>query len=330
VVSVALLSNPQSTGNRLLLPRVRRFCAEHHDVFHYEVDEVGQVGQALDSIAQVRPRILVVNGGDGTVQAVLTAIHNGQPFETAPPLAVLPNGKTNLIALDLGSVGDPVVALSRLLEIARSDLDDHLVSREMIALSSGRPGGVRVPPTVGMFLGGAGLADTILFCRHSIYPMGLPNGISHVLAAFAVMVSLLMRMSGRFLPPLPRPIAVRLKRDGFVQGRFSLLIVTTLEKLLLSINTSGPSDGSSAGAGQMRLLAVDSSIGALWRLFFAGSRGQLGRRALTGVHLGASDEIEIEGERSSVILDGELFTAGAGETIRLRTTAPMSFVRLAA
>ena len=74
-------------------------------MFHYEVDEVGQVGQALDSIAQVRPRILVVNGGDGTVQAVLTAIHNGQPFETAPPLAVLPNGKTNLIALESGLGG---------------------------------------------------------------------------------------------------------------------------------------------------------------------------------------------------------------------------------
>ena len=330
MVSVALLSNPQSSGNRLMLPRVRRFCADHHDVFHYEVDEVGQVGQALDSIAQVRPRILIVNGGDGTVQAVLTAIHNRRPFETAPPLAVLPNGKTNLIALDLGSVGDPVVALSRLLEIARSDLDDHLVSREMIALSSGRPDGVRVPPTVGMFLGGAGLADTILFCRHSIYPIGLPNGISHVLAALAVLLSLLVKMTGRFLPPRPRPIAVRLSREGFVQGRFSLLIITTLERLLLSINTNGPGNGSSQESGQMRLLAVDSSVGALLRMFFAGTRGRLGQRALTGVHLGASDEVEIEGERSSVILDGELFTAGVGETIRLRTTAPMAFVRLAA
>ena len=46
--------------------------------------------------------MLAINGGDGTVQAVLTEIHNGGHFgDAAPPVAVLPSGKTNLIALDL-------------------------------------------------------------------------------------------------------------------------------------------------------------------------------------------------------------------------------------
>ena len=321
MVSVALLSNPQSTGNRSQLPRVREFCAGHHDVFHYEVDEVGQVGEALATIAAVRPRILVVNGGDGTVQATLTELHNGGHFDVAPPVAVLPSGKTNLIALDLGSVGDPVAALARALELARSGLADHLVSRELIALSSGGSN----TPTVGMFLGGAGLADTILYCRHSIYPIGLPNGLSHALAALAVVLSILLRVSGKLLPPRPDPIQVRMRRDGEVTGRFSVLIVTTLEKLLLSIQAGGAGD-----SGRMKLLAVDNSIAALVRLFVASLRGRVGEAPLGGVHLGRSDEMEIEGERSRVILDGELFTARAGETFRLRSTEPMAFVRLAA
>src|SRR3546814_15601533 len=33
-------------------------------------------------------------------------------------------------------------------------------------------------PVLGMFLGGAGLADYILYCRHKIYPLGLSNGLS--------------------------------------------------------------------------------------------------------------------------------------------------------
>ena len=33
---------------------------------------------------------------------------------------------------------------------------------------------------IGMFLGGAGLADTMLYCRDKIYPLGLPNGVAHV------------------------------------------------------------------------------------------------------------------------------------------------------
>ena len=47
---------------------------------------------------------------------------------------MLPSGKTNLIAMDLGVQGDPVTSLERLLALAQSDLGPHLVARELIAL----------------------------------------------------------------------------------------------------------------------------------------------------------------------------------------------------
>src|SRR5262245_26256285 len=140
--SVALLSNPRSTGNRSLLPRVRSFCAEHHDIFHYEVEHVEQIGKALRTIARVKPRVLVINGGDGTVQAALTELHLGGHFgDSPPPVAVLPNGKTNLIAHDLGASGDPIEALERVLELSRTDMMPHIVSRELIALTGGKAEG---------------------------------------------------------------------------------------------------------------------------------------------------------------------------------------------
>src|SRR4028119_377771 len=96
---VALLSNPRSSGNKSLLPRVRSFCAEHRDIFHYEVEQVEQIGAALRTIALVKPKVLVINGGDGTVQATLTELYRGGHFDNdPPPVAVMPNGKTNLIA----------------------------------------------------------------------------------------------------------------------------------------------------------------------------------------------------------------------------------------
>src|SRR5207302_8733943 len=119
---IALLSNPKSTGNVAQLPLIRQFCAEHPDIFHYEVEHASQIGEAMKSIARVRPKVLAINGGDGTVQAVLTEIYNGGYFEgEPPPVAVLPSGKTNLIALDLGARGDPIEALERLIELARTD-----------------------------------------------------------------------------------------------------------------------------------------------------------------------------------------------------------------
>ena len=181
---IALLSNPRSTGNIAQLPRIRAFCAAHPDVFHYEVEQAGQIGEAMKTIARVDPKLLVINGGDGTVQAALTELYNGGHFGDAPPpVAVLPSGKTNLIALDLGAQGDPVAALEKLLEIAQSDLSPHLVARELIALRCGAGG---QKPVIGMFLGGAGLADTMLYCRKKIYPLGLPNGVSHALTALAL------------------------------------------------------------------------------------------------------------------------------------------------
>lgn len=319
---IALLSNPNSTGNVSQLPRVRAFCADHPDIFHYEVEKVDQVGQAMRTIAMVRPKVLAINGGDGTVQAALTELVNGKHFgDQLPPVAVLPNGKTNLIALDLGAQGDPIVALQRLLDLAEGDLSGHLVARELIALTSES----RTEPAIGMFLGGAGLADSMVYCRDKIYPLGLPNGLSHVITAFAVLLRQLLGLKTRFLPPSPTPIEVTVKQFGTLHGRFALLAVTTLEKLLLG------SELRSTGHGPLKLLAIDHRSSSLVRGLFAGVTRQLGSRPLPpGVHIEEAEEISIEGDGSSVILDGEVFEARRGHPIRLKPAAPLSFVRLAA
>ncbi len=321
MVSVALLSNPRSTGNRSLLPRVRSFCAAHSDVFHYEVESVDQIGEALRTIARVKPKVLVVNGGDGTVQAALTELYLGDYFDGAPPpVAVLPNGKTNLIALDLGAVGDPIEALKRVIEIARNGVEDHVVVRELIALSGGANG----KPVLGMFLGGAGLADSILYCRNKIYPLGLPNGISHALTALAVLFTMILGIRAAFLPPRATPMKVSMMRQGQLQGRYSLLIVTTLHRLLL---------GSSTGAainGSLQMVLVEQRAWPLFRTIVAGLFGRVGRDRMNGVHVERGDEIRIEGDRSSVILDGEIFHATPGRAIVLKPTPPVSFLRLAA
>ncbi len=318
---VALLSNPKSTGNLAQLSRIRAYCAEHPDIFHYEVEHVDQIGAALKSIARVRPKMLVVNGGDGTVQATLTEIHNGRHFgDSPPPMAVIPSGKTNLIALDLGVHGDPIAALERLVGLAQGNLDEHLVARELIALRRG--GSER--PVIGMFLGGAGLADTMLYCRNKIYPLGLPNAVSHALTALALIFRMLSGIRASFLPPKAMPLQVSTGSTHSLTGRFTLLVVTTLEKLLLS------SEIQSSGRGPLKLLAIEERPASLFRAIVASFGGNLGRQPLRGVHLEETDEIRIEGEHSNLILDGEMFHAEIGMPIRLNPAQPLSFVRFAA
>jgi hypothetical protein len=324
-VRIALLSNPKSTGNIAQLPRIREYCADHPDLFHYEVEHASQIGEAMKSIARVRPSVLAINGGDGTVQATLTELYNGGHFgDTPPPVAVLPSGKTNLIALDLGARGDPVQTLERLIELARNDdLGPYTVARELIALRRGE--GSEELPVIGMFLGGAGLADTMLYCRNKIYPLGLPNGIAHGITAFALMMKLILRIKASFLPPDAQPLSVSLHEKGNrINGRFSLLAVTTLEKLLLS------SELARHGQGSLTLLAVEEGPMSVLRGLAASIGGKLGREKVRGVHFEHADEITIEGEDSNVILDGETFRAERGSPINLRPAQPLSFVRLAA
>jgi Diacylglycerol kinase catalytic domain len=321
---IALLSNPKSTGNLAQLPRIREYCDAHPDVFHYEVEHASQIGEAMKSIALVRPRVLAINGGDGTVQAALTELTNGGHFgDNPPPVAVLPSGKTNLIALDLGARGDPVETLERLIELARTDdLEPYTVARELIALRRG-DGDDR--PVIGMFLGGAGLAETMIYCREKIYPLGLPNSVAHAITAFAAMAKQILQIRASFLPPDSKPLSVSLSQpSGSLTGRFSLLAVTTLEKLLLSTNIGAHRQGT------LKLLAIEERPKSVVRALFARIAGKLGRSNVDGVHFKEADEITIEGDSSELILDGETIRAEPGFPIRLRTAQPLSFVKLAA
>src|SRR5690349_11058838 len=308
---IALLSNPKSTGNIAQLPRIREYCDSHPDVFHYEVEQASQIGDAMRIIARVRPKVLVINGGDGTVQATLTELYNGGHFEgEPPPVAVLPSGKTNLIALDLGARGDAIATLEKLIELARSDeLSRYTVARELLALR--RPG-VEDRPVIGMFLGGAGLADTMLYCRHKIYPLGLPNSISHGLTFVAYVAQLVLKLKASFLPPPATETELVLPARDRISGRFAFLAVTTLDKMLLS-NTMG-----GEGSGPLKVLAIEERATSVFRALLAGLTGGYKGKKMRGIHFEEVDEVTIGGEASHLILDGETFCADAGNPIHLR------------
>jgi hypothetical protein len=110
-------------------------------------------------------------------------------------------------------------------------------------------------------------------------------------------------------------------------------MVTTLHRLLLGGNmpaADGPAGSPAASVGAMQILVIEPRTMSLVRALVAAIRGRLGRHNMAGVHLERGDEIRIEGDRSSVILDGELFEARPDRPIVLKPTAPVPFLRLAA
>jgi hypothetical protein len=99
-VQVGVISNPRSRRNRQGNPVHRRGGATA-DMLVCEPATKDELTAALAEFKARGVGLIVVDGGDGTVRDVLSA---AMPVFGAalPPIAVIPSGKTNALALDLG------------------------------------------------------------------------------------------------------------------------------------------------------------------------------------------------------------------------------------
>ncbi|MBT8332234.1 MAG: acylglycerol kinase family protein, partial [Deltaproteobacteria bacterium] len=112
---LGMLNNPLSGGNRNGFEKIRATAAARPEVVQRDVQTPSDVTEALSDFARREVNVLVINGGDGTVQAALTAIFNNSFFETRPALAVLPSaGTTSMIAGDIVLKGTRLSALEKL------------------------------------------------------------------------------------------------------------------------------------------------------------------------------------------------------------------------
>lgn len=317
---VAVVSNPKSNRNKTQRGRVRRYCEGRPEIVHFELARPGDLDAALERIAASRVRVIAVNGGDGTVQAVLNRIHGADaPKRALPPIAVLPSGRTNLIAKDLGAMGDPILALEQLIETVRSGAKPRLVERQLIALDAGDGG----PPKLGMFLAAGALAEIMLYCRHRIYPLNLPNWLAHLITVVAGLISVITDSRASWLPPSPQPTRVTVSRRE-MRGRFQVLMVNTLHTLVLTGRVKPPRDGT------LGLVAMERRGMTALRAVFAAFVGRIGTIDIPGLHFEAGDEIGLGREHTAVIMDGETFEAAPGKQLVLRPAASVAFVYLGA
>lgn len=269
---------------------------------HDELDAV------LARFAAMGLDLLVVDGGDGTVRDVLTQASK-HFTDGLPTMAVLPSGKTNALALDLGAPRDwPLVAA---LESARKGRKRARRPLEVI-----RDG--EATPLARGFIFGAGAFVRATDLAQRTHKMGAFEGLAVGLTLGAVTFQTLFggRHSGwRDGEPMRLGFAgePRQPTDVF------LILASTLERLPLGVQPFGPPESG----GLLRSLTVEappkrlltalpmilSGADAPW-LEGAGYR----RRALE--HFEAALETRF-------VLDGEVY---AGGQLDVRAGAPIEFV----
>jgi len=315
---VAILSNPKSTTNAAGMGSIRKVINESANIVHFELDGMETIDEALALFARANPAVLIVNGGDGTIGLVLQALLYRNPFGVIPPIAFLPGGKTNMTAADLGSKGDPIKVLRRILAMAkRGEIPENLSKRNLIELDLGDG----LEPRVGTFFGTAGIVKGIYWCRENAYAKGMPNSIAHIWSAFKLISSAFGIGKDKEMM-ISDPMKIVVPGSARIDGQYAAVLATTLDKLLLGLKPYGRE-----GNGGLGFSAVESGPKNVFRALKGLATGRYGRSFIQGVHTRRSDQVRIEGS-DPVTLDGEMYTPLAGKPVLLRGDKSLTFVKL--
>ena len=315
---IGVLVNPFSGGNRNGLRAVRKVIADYPRVCHCDVQTPQDVLAALVEFARNDVNLVAVNGGDGTVQATLTALFHNQPFENLPLLAVLQSGTTSMTARDVGFPGSRVKALQKLFRWAQTgDGKPRLLKRPVLRVQA--PGH---PIRYGMFFGAAAIYQGIQYFHHSVNSRGLRGEVGPGLTILRY-VWAVVRKSNDF--KLAVPLTVKLDQDPARLFDCLVVLVSTLERLFLGIH---PYWGSEKGP--LHYTAVKADPPHFLRALPSILRGRRGRLSTpqNGYFSHNASKIRLNLD-SGFTLDGQLYTPeNRREPTVVQADATASFLRL--
>jgi len=272
-----------------------------------------ELAKTLKRFAEQRIELLVVDGGDGTMRDVLTG--GAAAFgEDWPDMLVLPKGKTNALAVDLGMPSK--MSLTQALQALPQA---HVMVRRPLLLE--RQGG-EARPVLG-FIMGTGMFDAAIAAGQVAHRFGAFQGFA---VAVTALFGVIQGLFGFGKSPWRALYGLRMRSEGghdlprsphAVAGYHFAAGLSTLGRFPL-----GMKPFASADAG-IRYLLVDAPLRRVIALVPAILMG-LNRPFLQrlGVHRGAADALDIELDES-FILDGEAFPPGR---YRLRLGPELRFL----
>ena len=318
-MKIGLISNRRSRRNQRKLAALEISAPHGIEILHRRLEGIEGLSQALDDFAAAGTGVIAVNGGDGTVSAVLTELLERRPFPGLPTVALISGGTTNMCAADVGLRGSAATAMAWLsAQAAAETLAAHCVERSVIRLHHA----AGVPPVYGMFFGAAAIYRAIITCRDMVHPFKIESSAA---AGMTLAYLLARRLIGRNgSDPVIRgdEMTVHIGNEAPQQVTQLLALVTTLDRLVLKSRPFwGREQGSLRYTGiaypPVRLLR--SSL----RILYGGPE-----RRLPESHYVSRNMERIAFDMSCPFtLDGEIFEPTPGQSVELSDGGRVRFVR---
>ncbi len=230
---IGLVSNPGSGGNKTGINAVRRFISQTPSIHHVEAVTPPEVQSALIEFAARGVNLVVVNGGDGTVQSVLTTLYGGgdTPFATPPLLALLEAGTTSMIAGDVGVRGTQLAALAKIRTWSTDTRQPHhrIIERPVLKITQRD----ETSPICGMFFGAGVIPQGIDLCHGSINPNGLRG---ELIPGLIIARFLLAALTGNNALLSITDMMVRLDDSPTQNDCYLIAMVSSLQRLFLGLH----------------------------------------------------------------------------------------------
>lgn len=314
---LAVLTNPHSGRNRGGNPKFYALLSSEPEVMHRAATSAEDVRAALGDIGSFAPDVLVINAGDGTVAAALTALLTTNALGRLPIIALLHGGTANITANDIGVRGSPAQGLRKVLSWSHGDADQRpLVSRSVLRVDAPDH-----DPICGMVFGAGAFIDGIEYCHEKVHGRGVGGGLGAGLCGLRMLWAIVRRDRR-----LARPVAMAVDSGGQrIEGDFAVVIATTLQKLALG---SRPFWG--AGEGPFRWTAIRYGAEHLGRILPALLFGRGHRRATTtnGYFSGRLSELSLQWD-GHFMVDGQIYDFDHDRgPIRLTEAGRLTFIRL--
>ena len=316
---VGILHNSLSGRNRRKPDLFQEIYSTYSEVPWAEVHSPTEILEALKTFAQRQVNCVVVNGGDGTIQATMGALFFHRPFAVMPRMAVLPAGTANLIAGDVGLGKFEPNTLEQLL--VQAEAKTPRLSFETRPVLR-----IRFPesrdPLHGMFFGAGAIyhgTQLGIETKQSIGRLG-EWGAGLILLKF-----LLALATGSRKGLNPITVRVTAGQSEPIQQEYLVLLVTTLNRLFLGMKPFW-----SKHAGALRYTSLRVPYRYLWRVLPTVFRGTT--HPLATIEHGYVSENLSELRlvfNSGFVLDGEVYASSMPEEpLTLDSPGELSFVRL--
>jgi hypothetical protein len=318
---VGAVNNPMSGRNlkKMGLQTVLDVLSAHPEVTQHRVETLADIRDAAAELCRDGVELIVVNGGDGTVQAVMTGMFGTAHEEPVPLMLVLPGGTTNMTALDIGGPKEPPAqTLERFLVSAKQGrLPATLVQRPVIKMQRGTD-----PALWGMFFGAGAVYHGVNFCRRYVHRIGLKGEIGPGLAMGVFILRGMFGERSTLLPPLNT--SGRIDGTPIVPKQYFGLMSSTLEHLFLGIR---PFWGK--GPGPLKFTAISDGARHVMRAAPSILRGRPNSYVVPqfGYESWNASVIELNID-SGFTLDGELFDADPKTPVILDGRYTASFLRM--